>query len=130
LTKDLTARCSYSPVEILGPFGRHGAKALHAWCSSLMKVFEKRRLVPKLQQEQEQQQKLEKPPPQQQQQQDPQQDQQQEQPQQPLAPQDSSSSIVDDVLQPPPAATAPAVHDSEAQRVEEDTVQEGSAGDN
>jgi hypothetical protein len=122
---DLTTRCSYSPVEILGPLGRTGAKALHAWCCSLMKVFEKRRLVPKLQQEQEQQQTLEKQQQQQQQQQDP----QQEQPQQPLAPQDSFS-IADDELQPPPAAQAPALHDSEAQRVEEDTAQEGSAGDN
>lgn len=122
---DLTTRCSYSPVEILGPLGRTGAKALHACCISLMKVFEKRRLVPKLQQEQEQQQTLEIQQRQQQQQQDP----QQEQPQQPLAPQDSFS-IADDVLQPPPAAQAPALLDSEAQRVEEFNAQEGSAGDN
>jgi hypothetical protein len=55
----LHTACSCSPVEVVGPVGRAGAKALHAWCASLrtlLRLMASMQQQPELQQPEQQQQ--------------------------------------------------------------------------
>ena len=72
-------------MEIIGPSGRAGAKALHAWCTALAKVFAKGKLVRKVQEHKHEQ-------------------DQQGRGEQHVDLDMSSSSIADDVASPPPPA--------------------------
>ncbi len=94
---------SYAPVEILGPSGRAGAKALHVFCTSLLKLLRVRRSIAKPHEQQQQQQQQQHQQQQQQQQQHELQDAE-EHPQ--LAPEQTSAAPAasdTEMPQPPPA---------------------------
>jgi len=107
----------YAAVEVIGPQGRAGVKALHAFCTGLLQLLAAQRHQVKVQQQpppqqqpqQEQHQQEQQPPPQSQQ-------QQHQQQQQPVP---ESPSIVDDAPSPSPPA---------AQNSGEDGREEGGEG--